>query len=96
VRHLLPDFVDLLLEDAPAEPALRMPSPLTQSLVDPLSERELEVLRLVAAGLSNREIAERLIITVGTVKTHVHNICGKLDARGRTRAVACARELDLI
>jgi LuxR family maltose regulon positive regulatory protein len=72
------------------------PPALAQPLIEPLSDRELEVLRLVAEGLSNREIADRLVISVGTVKTHVHNILGKLDVRGRTQAAARARELDLI
>jgi LuxR family maltose regulon positive regulatory protein len=96
VRHVAPDFVDQVLGFARAEPSLEKPSPPGQPLVEPLSERELQVLRLVAAGLSNREIAERLIISVGTVKTHAHNIYGKLNVRGRTQAVARARELDLI
>ena len=61
-----------------------------------MSERELEVLRLMAEGLSNQEIGGRLFITVGTVKTHVHNICGKLAAGSRTQAAAQARELDLL
>jgi ATP/maltotriose-dependent transcriptional regulator MalT len=67
-----------------------------QPLVEPLSPRELEVLRLLAAGLSNQEIAGRLIVAVGTVKTHVHNVCGKLGAPNRGRAVALARELGLL
>ena len=71
-------------------------TPQTQSLVEPLSERELEVLKLMAAGLSNREIADRLVIGLGTAKTHVHNICAKLDARSRAEAAARARELALI
>ncbi len=66
------------------------------SMLEPLSERELEVLRLVAAGLSNREIADRLILSLGTVKSHIHNIYGKLDARSRTQAIARARELKLL
>ncbi|MGD2158493.1 MAG: LuxR C-terminal-related transcriptional regulator [Anaerolineales bacterium] len=66
------------------------------SLVEPLSARELEVLQLLAQGLSNREIAENLIISPGTVKTHVHNICGKLNVRNRTEAVARAGELNLV
>jgi LuxR family maltose regulon positive regulatory protein len=96
VRHVAPDFVDQLLSRAQAEPGLEKPAPPAQPLVEPLSERELQVLRLVADGLSNREIAERLIISVGTVKTHAHNIYGKLGVRGRTQAVARARELELL
>ena len=60
---------------------------------EPLSDRELEVLPLLAAGLSNRQIAERLVISVGTAKTHVHNILQKLEVSGRTKAIARAREL---
>jgi LuxR family transcriptional regulator, maltose regulon positive regulatory protein len=65
-------------------------------LPEPLSERELEVLALIAAGKSNRRIATELFIGVGTVKTHLNNIYRKLNARSRTQAVARARELDLI
>jgi len=65
-------------------------------LVETLSERETEVLRLVAAGLSNREIAEQLFLSLGTVKTHVHNIYGKLDVRNRAQAIARAQELKLL
>lgn len=67
-----------------------------QPLIEPLSERELEILHLIAAGLSNGEIAEKLVVTVGTVKWHLNNIYGKLDARSRTQAVARARELRLL
>jgi ATP/maltotriose-dependent transcriptional regulator MalT len=66
-----------------------------KSLVEPLSDRELEVLQLVSEGLSNREIAEKLIISTGTAKTHVHNLCGKLGVRNRTEAAMKAKELDL-
>ena len=55
-------------------------------LPEPLSERELDVLRLVTLGLSNQEIAERLFISAGTAKTHIHNLCGKLGAHNRTEA----------
>jgi len=65
-------------------------------LVEPLSEREVEVLHLVAAGLSNQEIADRLIVSVRTVKKHVQNILGKLGVANRTHAVARARELKLL
>ena len=60
-----------------------------------LSERELEILRLVESGFSNKQIAERLVITVATTKTHIHNLCRKLDASTRTQALARARELKL-
>jgi LuxR family maltose regulon positive regulatory protein len=67
-----------------------------QVLVEPLSEREIEVLRLIAAGKSNREIARELIVTLGTVKKHINNIFGKLAVHSRTQAVARARELHLV
>jgi ATP/maltotriose-dependent transcriptional regulator MalT len=63
---------------------------------EPLSERELEVLQLIAAGKSNRRIATELFVSVGTVKTHINNVYRKLDAHSRTQAVARARELNLI
>jgi LuxR family maltose regulon positive regulatory protein len=66
------------------------------SLIEPLSERELEVLGLIAAGHSNREIAEELVVAVSTIKTHVNNIYRKLDVSSRTQAVAQARELNLV
>jgi LuxR family maltose regulon positive regulatory protein len=65
-------------------------------LIEPLTAREQDVLRLIAAGLSNREIAQRLVIGLGTVKTHVLGIYGKLGVHSRTQAVALARELDLL
>jgi LuxR family maltose regulon positive regulatory protein len=71
-------------------------TPLTAELPEPLSERELEVLQLIAAGKSNRRIAQELFVTVGTVKTHIRNIYRKLDAHSRTQALVRARELDLI
>ncbi len=64
-------------------------------LIEPLSEREVEVLKLVTEGLSNREIARKLFISPGTAKTHIHNLCGKLGVRNRTEAAIRARELDL-
>jgi LuxR family maltose regulon positive regulatory protein len=70
--------------------------PAAQALVEPLTERELEVLRLIAAGLSNAEIARELVIAVSTVKTHINRIYGKLDAKSRTQAVAKAQTLNLV
>ena len=77
------------LEARPAAPA-------ETGLVEPLSERELEILARVAAGDSNKEIAAVLYITEGTVKNHVTNILGKLGVRDRTQAALRARELGLI
>jgi ATP/maltotriose-dependent transcriptional regulator MalT len=84
VRTLLAELAD---NPAPTEP---------QSLIEPLSEREREVLALVADGLSNREIAARLIVSLGTVKKHLNNIFGKLHVTSRTRAIQRARELHVI
>jgi DNA-binding NarL/FixJ family response regulator len=67
-----------------------------QPLIEPLSERELEVLSIIAEGKSNREIASELYITEGTVKNHVTNILGKLGVRDRTQAALKARDLGLI
>lgn len=64
--------------------------------VEPLSDRELEVLRLIAAGCSNRAIADRLVIAVSTVKWYVNTLYGKLQVESRTQAVARARDLHLV
>jgi LuxR family transcriptional regulator, maltose regulon positive regulatory protein len=73
-----------------------LPQNFSLPLIEPLSGRELEVLHLVATGQSNREIAHTLIVSAGTVKTHLKHIFGKLDVHTRTQAVACARELHLL
>jgi DNA-binding NarL/FixJ family response regulator len=65
-------------------------------LIEPLSERELQVLRLLANGLSNREIAESVVIAEGTVKNHITSILNKLGVRDRTQAALKARELGLL
>jgi LuxR family maltose regulon positive regulatory protein len=72
------------------------PSTSAPLLVDPLSQRELELLRLVAAGRTNQEIAEELFLAIGTVKKHLNNIFGKLEVQSRTQAIARARELNLL
>ncbi len=69
---------------------------LDQGLVESLTERELEILRLMAQGASNQVIAGRLVITVGTVKSHINHILGKLGAQNRTEAVARGRAAGLI
>ena len=75
--------------------AAQVPAPMP-GLVQPLSERELEVLGLLAAGRSNREIAEELVVALDTVKKHVSHVLDKLGAANRTQAVAHARELGLL
>ena len=64
--------------------------------MEPLTDRECEVLGLLAEGLSNVDIAQRLYIEVGTVKQHVNHVMGKLEATNRTQAVARARALGLL
>jgi LuxR family maltose regulon positive regulatory protein len=65
------------------------------STVEPLSERELEIMNLISLGMSNQEIAERLVIATSTVKSHINNLYAKLGTHSRTRAVAIARQLGL-
>jgi DNA-binding CsgD family transcriptional regulator len=87
------------LERALARPEQIAPSQTltpNQALVEPLSERELEILELVAEGLTNREIASRLYLAVNTVKAHTRNIYGKLGVHSRTQAVARARALGVL
>ena len=77
-------------------PASRFaPNTLAQETLG-ISDRELEVLRLVAAGRSNKEIARRLEVSPNTIKTHVTKLFGKLQARRRTEAILRARELGMI
>jgi LuxR family maltose regulon positive regulatory protein len=71
-------------------------TPTPQPLIEPLSKREIEVLQLVAQGLSNREISERLFLALDTVKGHNHKIYGKLGVRRRIEAIERARELGLL
>lgn len=80
-----------------AEFARQSPRPsANQSLIEPLTSREIDILRLLSSGLNNHEIAAQLVIAEGTVKNHVTNILGKLNVRDRTQAALKARELNLI
>jgi LuxR family maltose regulon positive regulatory protein len=79
-----------------ARPLHSVLSPQSSLLVEPLSRRELEVLHLIAQGLSNREIGERLFLALSSVKGHTRNIFGKLQVQRRTEAVARARQLGLL
>ena len=95
IRRLLGAF-DPAFEQAARGPAAAPTHGEAQTLIEPLSGRELEVLRLIASGASNRDIARELIVSLGTVKKHLNNIFGKLDAHSRTQAVARARQLGLL
>jgi LuxR family maltose regulon positive regulatory protein len=95
VRQVAPQFVDQILADAEAV-EFKEPVRREQVLVEPLSEREIEILNLIAAGRSNPEIAEILYLSLNTVKWHVKNLYGKLDVSNRVEAVARARELELL
>lgn len=92
-RKVMPDFTDRLLAAFGREAVM---APAGAALPEHLTEREMEVLRLLAAGLTNREIAEQLIVSPETVKKHTANIYGKLAASNRSQAVAMAREWDLL
>jgi len=72
------------------------PDPGPSGIIEPLTSRELEVLKMLAAGRSNQAIARELVVTLDTVKKHVGHVLGKLGAANRTEAVARARELSLI
>jgi LuxR family maltose regulon positive regulatory protein len=80
----------------PAVMAQSKTSQLKSTMDEPLSQRELEVLQLIAQGLSNREISERLFLALNTVKGHNRKIFAKLQVQRRTEAVARARELELL
>lgn len=103
VRHLEPAFVDKVLGYAnisrpkqiiPEHPHVDAAN--AEALFEPLSDRELEVLALIAGGFANREIATKLFISQGTVKRHINNIYSKLGVSSRTQALAKARVLRLL
>jgi LuxR family maltose regulon positive regulatory protein len=75
---------------------LKAQQPSAQILIEPLTERELEVLRCIEAGYSNQDIADRLFISMPTVKRHISNIYSKLGSKSRTQAISLGRELGLL
>jgi LuxR family maltose regulon positive regulatory protein len=92
-RSSRPNYVRRLLE-ALGEPVKIEPR-IASKLIDRLSPRELEVLRLIVDGATNKEIADELVLTVNTVKRHISNIFGKLEVSNRAQAIARARQLNL-
>ena len=98
-KGICPDYAAKLLTIIEMEERRRAPagrSPRSSPVCALLSERELEVLRLVGAGMSNRQIAAKLFISLGTVKAHLYNISEKLNATNRAGAYARAKELGLL
>ncbi len=99
-RGIAPDYVRRLLAAFPVAKVEQTDSLKAQTsrsdLIEPLSERELEVLQLIAKGLTNPEIASRLFLSPHTVKVHAHNIYGKLGVHNRTQAVTRARTLGVL
>jgi LuxR family maltose regulon positive regulatory protein len=99
-RGIAPEYVQRLLRAFPDVEPERAGPPQTQALksdlIEPLSERELEVLQLISEGLTNPEIASRLFLSLNTVKAHTRNIYGKLGVHSRTQAVARARALGIL
>jgi LuxR family maltose regulon positive regulatory protein len=92
-RAVMVDYVEKLLRAIRADSLF----PATNWLLaEPLTERELEILKLIAAGLTNPEIGEQLVISPETVKKHASSIYGKLGVNNRTEAATTARELDLL
>ena len=91
-QRLLAAFEPAAAGPAPPQPARTAGA----ALIEPLHDRELEVLRLIAAGYSNREIADRLVLGLSTIKTHINHLFQKLDVASRTQAIARARELGLL
>jgi LuxR family maltose regulon positive regulatory protein len=95
-RESIALFIDDLLPLIPANGHGNGERNGTSVLIEPLTEREREVLALIASGQSNQQIANQLYVSLGTVKAHTNHLFAKLGVRGRTEAVARARSLDLL
>jgi LuxR family transcriptional regulator, maltose regulon positive regulatory protein len=97
-RQITPGYVVTLLEAAGEQviPTLHRSTSRSSQLMDSLTAREREVLRLLVDGASNREIANHLVLSVNTVKKHVWNLCGKLGVQSRAQAIAEARKLQML
>ena len=93
LRGIFPRFCKQILDGFSATAAVDQPS---QDLVEPLSKRETEVLALIAEGRTNQEIAQELVLSLYTVKSHARHIFSKLGVKNRTEAVAKARLLGLL
>jgi LuxR family maltose regulon positive regulatory protein len=98
-QRVAPEYVEKLLRHFGTQTDHTQPGSPGYTIgneVEPLTPRELEVLRLIVGGASNREIAEALVVNIGTVKRHTNSLYGKLGAGSRTQAVARAHERQLV
>jgi LuxR family maltose regulon positive regulatory protein len=100
-HNISPNYASKLLAVFPKEvlSAIQIdkePILITQMLVEPLSEREIEVLRLMAEGYKYKEIAEKMVVSINTVRFHTRNLYGKLNVNNRTQAIGRAKELNLL
>jgi LuxR family maltose regulon positive regulatory protein len=95
-RGITPDYVTTLLAAAGAPVPVLAASTPAGALLEPLTERELDILGLLVAGLSNAAMARELVISVGTVKSHINHIYGKLGVQSRSQAIARAHSLRLL
>jgi LuxR family maltose regulon positive regulatory protein len=96
-QNIAPDYVRRLLKvfslEEPEQTKAQSPE---QDLIEPLSNREIEILQLIAEGLTNLEIGAQLYLSLNTVKVHTRNIYGKLGVNSRTQAAARARTLGIL
>ncbi len=92
IQRLLASFGDVQSESSTSDTVEADES----GLIEPLSDREIVVLELIASGLTNQAIANRLVLSLHTVKAHTRNIYGKLDVHNRTQAVDRARSLGIL
>ncbi len=100
-QNIAPDYASKLLAAFPenvlsAAPNVKELTAKTQLLVETLSQREIEVLRLITEGYKYKEIAERLVVSINTVRHHTRNVYGKLEVNNRTQAIGKAKELNLL
>jgi LuxR family maltose regulon positive regulatory protein len=100
-NNISPDYASRLLTAFPQDVRSAIPiekerTIKKQMLVEPLSEREIEVLRLIAEGWKYQEIAERLVVSINTVRHHTRHVYGKLNVNNRTQAIGRAKELNLL
>jgi LuxR family maltose regulon positive regulatory protein len=101
LQNIAPDYASKLLAAFPkyvlsAVPIAKEMTVNTQLLVEPLSQREIEVLHLMNEGYKYKEIAERLVVSINTVRHHTRNVYSKLDVNNRTQAIGKAKELNIL